>query len=101
MPGSRGHVGFDDLIQTDAAINPGNSGGPLVNMKGEIVGINMAIITRSGGYEGVGFAIPINKAKRILNTLIKGEKVLYGWLGVSIQDLNADLKTYFGIKEKE
>ena len=101
LPGSRGHVGFDDLIQTDAAINPGNSGGPLVNMKGEIVGINMAIITRSGGYEGVGFAIPINKAKRILNTLIKGEKVLYGWLGVSIQDLNADLKTYFGIKEKE
>lgn len=91
---------YDDLIQTDAAINPGNSGGPLVNLDGEIIGINTAIITTSGGYEGLGFAIPINKAKRILNKLIKGEKVLYGWLGIRIQDLNEDLKNYFGIKEK-
>lgn len=93
--------GYDDLIQTDAAINPGNSGGPLVNLDGEVVGINTAIITTSGGYQGLGFAVPINKASRILNKLIKGEKILYGWLGVSIQDLNEDLRGYFGIKEKE
>lgn len=92
---------YDDLIQTDAAINPGNSGGPLVNLYGEVVGINTAIITMSGGYEGIGFAIPINKAKRIINKLIKGEKVLYGWLGITIQDLNDDLRSYFGIKERE
>ncbi|MBU1121816.1 MAG: Do family serine endopeptidase [Candidatus Omnitrophota bacterium] len=92
---------YDDLIQTDAAINPGNSGGPLVNLDSEIVGINTAIITTSGGYQGLGFAIPIKKANRILNKLIKGEKILYGWLGVSIQDLNEDLRSYFGIKEKE
>lgn len=92
---------YDDLIQTDAAINPGNSGGPLVNLKGEVIGINTAIITTSGGYQGIGFAIPINKAKRILNKLIKGEKILYGWLGVSIQNLNEDLRSYFGIKEKK
>lgn len=92
---------YDDLIQTDAAINPGNSGGPLVNLNGEIIGINTAIITTSGGYQGLGFAIPINKAKKILSRLIKGEKILYGWLGISIQDLNNDLRSYFGIKENE
>ena len=100
LPAAPGRASFEDLIQTDAAINPGNSGGPLVNIKGEVIGVNAAIITRSGGYEGIGFAIPINKARRILNSLIKGEKILYGWLGVSIQDLNEDLKNYFGIKEK-
>lgn len=93
--------GYGDLIQTDAAINPGNSGGPLVNLQGEVVGINTAIITTTGGYQGLGFAIPINNAKRILNRLLKGEKVLYGWLGVNIQDLNEDLRNYFGIKERE
>lgn len=93
--------GYDELIQTDAAINPGNSGGPLVSLDGEVIGINTAIITTSGGYQGLGFAVPINKASRILNKLIKGEKVLYGWLGVSIQDLNEDLRSYFGVKEKE
>lgn len=92
---------YDDLIQTDAAINPGNSGGPLVNLEGEVIGINTAIITTSGGYQGLGFAIPIKKANRILDKLIKGEKILYGWLGVSIQDINEDLRSYFGIKEKE
>lgn len=90
---------YSDLIQTDAAINPGNSGGPLVDMKGKVIGINVAIVTTSGGYEGLGFAIPINKAKRILNKLINGEEVLYGWLGVSIQNLNQDLKSYFKLKE--
>jgi serine protease Do len=92
---------YDDLIQTDAAINPGNSGGPLVNLDGEVIGINTAIITTSGGYQGLGFAIPINKAKKILSKLIKGEKILYGWLGITIQDLNEDLRSYFGVKEKE
>ncbi|MFH1519277.1 MAG: Do family serine endopeptidase [Candidatus Omnitrophota bacterium] len=92
--------GYDDLIQTDAAINPGNSGGPLVNLKGEIIGINTAIITTSGGYQGVGFAIPINKAKKILDKLFSGEKILYGWLGVTIDNLNDDLRNYFEIKER-
>ncbi len=101
LPVASGRASFEDLIQTDAAINPGNSGGPLVNLDGEVIGVNAAIITRSGGYEGVGFAIPINKAKRILNRLIRGEKVLYGWLGVSIQNLNDDLRSYFGIEEKK
>lgn len=93
--------GYDDLVQTDAAINPGNSGGPLVNLEGEVIAINTAIITTSGGYQGLGFAIPINKAKKILTKLKQGQEILYGWLGVSIQDLNDDLRTYFGIKEKE
>ncbi|MDD5080806.1 MAG: Do family serine endopeptidase [Candidatus Omnitrophica bacterium] len=92
---------YDDLIQTDAAINPGNSGGPLVNLTGEVIGINTAIISTSGGFQGLGFAIPSNKAGRIIDKLIKGEKILYGWLGVSIQDLNDDLRSYFGIKERE
>lgn len=88
---------YDDLIQTDAAINPGNSGGPLVNLNGEIVGINVAIITTTGGFHGLGFAIPINQAKRILANLIAGREVLYGWLGVSIQDLTPELSGHFGL----
>lgn len=90
---------YDELIQTDAAINPGNSGGPLVNLDGEVIGINTAIISLSGGYQGLGFAIPINKVKRVLDRLMKGEKVVYGWLGINIQDLNEDLRSYFGVKE--
>jgi serine protease Do len=92
---------YNDLIQTDAAINPGNSGGPLVNLKGEIVGINVAIFSTSGGYQGIGFAIPINNAKRIIARLIEGKKILYGWLGVTVQDLNDDLAKYFGLAEKK
>jgi serine protease Do len=90
---------YDELIQTDAAINPGNSGGPLVNLDGDVIGINTAIISLSGGYQGLGFAIPVNKVKRVLPKLMKGEKIAYGWLGISIQDLNEDLKGYFGVKE--
>lgn len=90
---------YDDLIQTDAAINPGNSGGPLVNLDGEVIGVNTAIITTSGGYQGIGFATPIDKVKRILPKMMKGEKIIYGWLGVSVQDLTDDLRNYFGIKE--
>jgi serine protease Do len=91
---------YGDLIQTDAAINPGNSGGPLVNLKGEVVGINVAIFSTSGGYEGIGFAIPVNSAKRILASLIEGKKIIYGWLGVTVQDLNDDLAKYFGLSSK-
>lgn len=91
---------YNDLIQTDAAINPGNSGGPLVNLKGEIVGINVAIFSTSGGYQGIGFAIPINSAKRIISRLIEGKKILYGWLGVTVQDINDDLARHFGLSDK-
>jgi len=92
---------YTGLIQTDAAINPGNSGGPLVNIKGEVIGINVAIFTTSGGYEGVGFAIPINTAKSVLKNLIEGKKIVYGWLGISIQDLDEKLVKYFGLSNKE
>ncbi|OGX07576.1 MAG: hypothetical protein A2Z88_03665 [Omnitrophica WOR_2 bacterium GWA2_47_8] len=88
---------YTDLIQTDAAINPGNSGGPLVNLKGEVIGINVAIFTTSGGYQGIGFAIPSNSAKRIVEQLIAGKQVEYGWIGISIQDLDYRLSQYFGL----
>lgn len=91
---------LSDLIQTDAAINPGNSGGPLVNLKGEIVGINVAIFSTTGGYQGIGFAIPSNKAGKILAQLIEGKKILYGWLGVTVQDLDEKLAGYFGFGSK-
>lgn len=92
---------YSDLIQTDAAINPGNSGGPLVNLAGEIIGINVAIFSTSGGYQGIGFAIPINIAKDIMDRLIEGKKILYGWLGVTVQDLDDNLANYFGIADKK
>ncbi len=94
---SRRDTDLSDLIQTDAAINPGNSGGPLVDLKGQVIGINVAIFTTSGGSQGIGFAIPINRAKRIVQSLIKGEKVYYGWIGVSVQDIDEDLAAYFGL----
>ena len=90
---------YNDLIQTDTAINPGNSGGPLVNLKGEVVGINAAIFTTSGGYQGVGFAIPINSAKRVISRLISGEKILYGWLGVTVQNLTPELMEHFSLTD--
>lgn len=86
-----GIVDYEDFIQTDAAINPGNSGGALVNMRGELVGINTAILSRSGGYQGIGFAIPSNMAGRVKDSIVKSGKVSRGWLGVGIQDINADL----------
>jgi len=91
---------YSDLMQTDAAINPGNSGGPLVNINGEVVGINVAIFTLSGGSEGIGFAIPINTARRIMDDLVQGRRVLYGWIGVIIQDLDNNLAGYFGLQDK-
>jgi serine protease Do len=80
---------YFDLIQTDAAINPGNSGGPLVNLKGEVVGINLASFSTSGGYQGLGFAIPINVAKEVLKDLIDGSGIFYGWLGVGVGPVDA------------
>ncbi len=91
-----GIVEYEDFIQTDAAINPGNSGGPLVNIKGEVVGINAAIFTKSGGYMGIGFSIPVNLAKSVLDDLIENGRVVRGWLGVLIQDLNEGLSASFG-----
>ena len=88
---------FDDFIQTDAAINPGNSGGPLINTKGEAVGINSAIRSSSGGFQGIGFAIPVDLAKPILGQLRSAGKVTRGWLGVSIQPLTQELAKSFGI----
>lgn len=86
---------YEDFIQTDAAINPGNSGGPLVNLDAEVVGINTAIFSRSGGYMGVGFAIPSNLAKAIANQLIENGEVIRGYLGILIQPLTPDLAESF------
>ncbi|MDD5613696.1 MAG: Do family serine endopeptidase, partial [Candidatus Omnitrophica bacterium] len=92
---------YSDLIQTDAPINPGNSGGPLLNLKGEVIGINVAIYTTSGGYQGVGFAIPVEQASYVMDKLIKGEEVEYGWLGVQIQDLTQEMADYFGLSDRK
>jgi serine protease Do len=81
---------YQDFLQTDAAINPGNSGGPLINLKGEVIGINSVIASESGGYEGIGFAIPSNLAVSITKALIAHGKVKRGWIGVTIQDLEPD-----------
>jgi serine protease Do len=90
---------YEDFIQTDAAINPGNSGGPLVNLDGQVVGMNTAIFSRSGGYMGVGFAIPINLASAIANQLIATGGVTRGYLGITIQQLTPDLAESFGIEQ--
>jgi serine protease Do len=98
----RANVGiadYEDFIQTDAAINPGNSGGAMVNVRGELVGINTAIFSRSGGYQGIGFAVPSNMVRSVLDSLIKRGKVVRGWLGVSIQGVNQDLAKKFGLSE--
>jgi serine protease Do len=94
-----GIVDYEDFIQTDAAINPGNSGGALVNLKGELVGINTAIFSQSGGYMGIGFAIPSTMAKSVMQSLIKHGKVIRGWIGLSIQDVTPDLAKEFGAIE--
>lgn len=90
-------ISYSDLIQTDAAINPGNSGGPLVNLKGEVIGVNSAIFSTTGGYQGIGFAIPINDAKQIIARLIEGKEIEYGWIGVNIQDIDKSMATYFNL----
>lgn len=98
---SLGISDYEDFIQTDAAINPGNSGGPLVNLDGEVVGMNTAIFSRSGGYMGIGFAIPINLAKSIGDQLMNNGEVTRGHLGIVVQELSADLADSFDLPQNE
>lgn len=95
---SEGGFMIEDVIQTDAAINPGNSGGPLLNSQGEIIGINSAIISPSGGSVGIGFAIPVNTAKRVVPELIAKGYVAYPWFGASIQSLFPELARFLKLK---
>ncbi|HJW81467.1 MAG TPA: DegQ family serine endoprotease [Acidiferrobacterales bacterium] len=92
---------YENFIQTDAAINPGNSGGALVNTRGELIGINTAIFSRTGGNMGIGFAIPSNMAKGVMDSLVKTGKVVRGYLGVSIQDVNAEIAKQFGLDKAQ
>ena len=96
--GGLGIEDYEDFIQTDAAINPGNSGGALIDAQGRVVGINTAILSRTGGFQGVGFAIPIELAHAIMDTLIQHGKVVRGFLGVNIQDLSPDLTDAFSVE---
>lgn len=96
-----GIEGYEDFIQTDASINPGNSGGALVNLKGELIGINTAILAPNGGNVGIGFAIPSNMAANIKNTLIEHGVIRRGLLGVNIQDLSPDLAQAFGLNQTQ
>jgi serine protease Do len=98
----RANVGiadYEDFIQTDAAINPGNSGGALVNARGELVGVNTAIFSTTGGYQGIGFAIPSNMARTVMDSLIDTGKVIRGWLGVSIQSITPELAEQFQLEK--
>jgi serine protease DegQ len=89
---------FENFIQTDAAINPGNSGGALVDVNGNLMGINTAIYSRSGGSMGIGFAIPVSTAKLVLDGIVKDGQVTRGWIGVEPQDLNPELAETFGLR---
>ena len=93
---SPGIEGYEDFIQTDASINPGNSGGPLVDLQGRIIGINTAIVAPSGGNVGIGFAVPINMARQVMEQLISGGEVKRGQIGVAIQDLTPDIAQALG-----
>ena len=96
-----GIEGYEDFIQTDASINPGNSGGPLVNLQGECVGINTAILAPGGGNIGIGFAVPINMARRVMEQLIRFGEVKRGRIGVAIQDLTPDLAEVMKTRHSE
>jgi serine protease Do len=91
---------YENFLQTDAAINPGNSGGALLNLNGELVGINTAIFSRSGGYQGIGFAIPVNMARKVYADLLRDGEVTRGWLGVSIQPLDPALAEALGVSDR-
>ncbi len=98
--GTRGRSNtYTGLIQTDASINPGNSGGPLINIHGEIVGVNTAILSTSGGSIGIGFAIPIDKAKRLLDSLVRYGEIRRAWIGIYMQELTPELAEKFGVDE--
>ena len=92
---------YENFIQTDAAINQGNSGGPLFNIRGEVVGVNTAIFSTSGGNIGIGFATPINLAKNVVNQLKEKGRVVRGWLGVIVQTVTPELADTFGLQEKK
>jgi serine protease Do len=92
---------YDDFIQTDASINPGNSGGPLINARGQVIGINTAMFSRTGGSVGIGFAIPVNLAKPVVSQLANGGQVVRGWLGVGIQPVTAELAKGFKLPGAE
>jgi serine protease Do len=96
-----GIADYEDFIQTDAAINPGNSGGPLVSIKGDIVGINTAIFSKTGGYQGIGFAVPSNMVRLVMEQLTREGKVTRGWIGVTIQELTPELAQKFGLKSSQ
>ncbi len=98
--GGFGITGYEDFVQTDAAINPGNSGGPLVDAEGRLIGINTAIISASGGFNGVGFAVPINMARFVMERLIVDGQVRRGYLGISIQALTPDLAKEFRLPDE-
>jgi len=93
-----GVADYESFIQTDAAINPGNSGGPLINTRGQVIGLNTAIASQSGGYQGVGFAVPSNLARQVMEQLRKTGEVVRGWLGVSIQKLTPELAESMKLK---
>lgn len=88
---------FEDFIQTDAAINPGNSGGALINARGDVIGINTAIFSRSGGSHGIGFAIPVDLAREVMTEIIEQGYVARGWLGIEVQAMNRELADSFGL----
>ncbi len=92
---------FEDFIQTDAAINPGNSGGPLLNLNGDVIGINTAIFSRNGGYMGIGFAIPSKMASYVMKQIIESGVVTRGFIGVSLQPIDKDLADAFGLEKPE
>jgi serine protease Do len=92
---------YEDFIQTDAAINPGNSGGALIDVKGRLVGINTAIYSRSGGFQGIGFAIPSNMARSVMEQLVANGKVVRGYLGISMQPISDELAEQFSLKSRE
>jgi serine protease DegQ len=100
----RNHLGintFENFIQTDAAINPGNSGGALVDAAGNLLGINTAIYSRSGGNMGIGFAIPVSTAKQVMDSLVREGQVVRGWIGVEPRDLTAEIAETFGLPIKQ
>ena len=92
---------YEDFFQTDTAINPGNSGGPLVNLRGEVIGVNTAIATRSGGFQGVGFAISAAIAKETAENIMATGAVVRGYLGVGTHDINDELAASLGLKDKK